>query len=160
MAPSRVSEVRERLCDARTSRMRVAVVESFLNELPYTDDPAMARALSMLDGGADESRIAVVARAVGMSERQLERRFRARVGVTPKHYARLRRFERAVTLARQSPSLTAAAIDAGYYDQAHFIRDFRTFVGEAPGAFLKRSEGSRMSDSSNRPIEGRRILGA
>jgi methylphosphotriester-DNA--protein-cysteine methyltransferase len=60
------------------------------------------------------------------------------VGVTPKRYASLARFERALQLARGAASLTHAALDAGYYDQSHFIRDFTRFAGGPPGQFLRR----------------------
>lgn len=135
---ARVAEVTNRLCAADGARARVAVVERFLAELPYAGDPRVTRALALLDQARDDAGVAAVARAVGMSERQLERRFLARVGVTPKRFAVLRRFERAVALSATAPSLGHAAVDAGYYDQSHFIRDFRRFTGGSPRGVLGR----------------------
>jgi AraC-like DNA-binding protein len=76
-----------------------------------------------------------------MSERQLERRFLARVGVTPRSWATLRRFERAVALAAATPDapLTNVALDAGYYDQSHFIRDVRRRAGQRPTTLFRRA---------------------
>jgi len=78
---------------------------------------------------------------VGMTPRQLERRFKQVVGISPKRLARITRFQRALRLFEQLDSpqrgtLTAAA--CGYADQAHFIRDFSEFAGCAPGAHLMR----------------------
>jgi AraC-like DNA-binding protein len=142
---ARAREVQERLLGAATDVERVAVVERLLLELPFVQDRLIERALAMLSEARDpDARVASVARALSLSERQLERRFLARVGITPNRFASLRRFERAVSLARDAPSLAAAALDAGYYDQAHFIRDARRFAGATPGQLRA------MSDSSNR----------
>lgn len=135
--PSRAREVSERLCEAHDAAARVQVVEGLLLELAWAPDRLIARALTLLGAGPHErSHVADVARSLGISERQLERRFLARVGVTPKRFAGLRRFEHAVTLARASSSLTEAALAAGYYDQSHFIREFRRYAGVTPGEWL------------------------
>ncbi len=70
----------------------------------------------------EDASIARIARSLSMSERQLERRFLDRLGVTPKRYASLRRFERAAALVGSGAPLGRVALEAGYYDQSHFIR--------------------------------------
>ncbi len=135
-----VREAQGRLAEAREAEGRVAIIEELLLGLPVARDPLITRAIDLLGAGSgEEPAIAAVARALGLSERQLERRFLQRVGVTPKRFATLRRFERASALAVTAPSLTDAALAAGYYDQSHFIRDFRRFAGEAPGVLLRRA---------------------
>lgn len=136
---ARVAEAHDQLAEAKDAAARVAVVERFLSELPYEDDFLVARATTLLASSHDEANICTVAQSLGVSERQLERRFLARVGVTPKRFATLHRFERAVARARTAPSLTTAALDAGYYDQSHFIRDFRRFTGSSPREHFERS---------------------
>lgn len=139
LPPARVREARGRLLEARTTADRVAVVERLLLELPFADDPLVARGLAMIESSSGGAPIVgSMARALAISERQLERRFLERVGLTPKRYAALRRFERAVAIAKDAPSLTDAALGAGYYDQSHFIREFRRFTGSAPGELLRR----------------------
>ena len=127
----------DRLAEARGAQEQVTAIESFLVGLPYEPDPLIDRAIALLGQDADYARISGVARTLALSERQLERRFLKRVGITPKRFARLSRFERAVALARKTSSLAAAALDAGYYDQAHFNRDFRDFAGGAPSDVLR-----------------------
>ncbi len=131
---AQVREAHERLLAARLDADRVAVVESLLIALPYEHDALVERAVELLSSSAD---VASVARALSIGERQLERRFLHRVGVSPKRFASLRRFERAVAIARRSGSLTRAALDAGYYDQSHFIRDFRRYAGTTPSELLR-----------------------
>jgi AraC-like DNA-binding protein len=74
------------------------------------------------------------ARASGCSARTLERRFDRFIGISPKEFSRVRRFQRALRLAREQPTLRWAAIaaGAGYSDQAHLGRDFRQFAGCPP----------------------------
>lgn len=139
LPPALVRQAHEQLHDGASVAAQVATVQALLLRLPYAEDRLVARALRQLEASAPEaSSVAAIARALEMSERQLERRFLARVGVTPKAWATLRRFERAVALAATAPSLTSVALDAGYYDQSHFIRDFRRRAGRPPGALLRR----------------------
>ena len=140
LAPARAHDVLARLDAAAEPVQAIAVIERVLLALPFAIDRIVERAIAMIRPGADEERqIAAITRALGISERQLERRFRDRVGMSPKRFASLRRFERAVQIAAASRSLTHAAVEAGYYDQPHFIRDFRRFAGMTPGAWLRMS---------------------
>jgi AraC-like DNA-binding protein len=70
----------------------------------------------------------------GWSRRHLTARFREQVGLPPKVFGRILRFQRAARdLARpDGPSLCEIALDCGYYDQAHLNRDFREFAGRTP----------------------------
>lgn len=139
LPPARVAELCDRLHAATDDHARVEVVQGLLLALPFVRDPLVTRAVELLAAAHDEPSVAGVARAVGLSERQLERRFSARVGLSPKRFAKLHRFERALALARTTPSLSAVAQGAGYYDQSHFVRDFRSFAGAAPSEVLSRA---------------------
>lgn len=133
-----VAQVQEEFLAAGDALAQVAVVERFLAGLPLHRDWLVERALAMLAAQGDEELlVAQVARTLGVGERQLERRFLARVGTSPKRFASLQRFERAVALARTSANLGHAAAAAGYFDQSHLTRDFKRFAGMAPGAFFK-----------------------
>ncbi|HEY6486717.1 MAG TPA: helix-turn-helix domain-containing protein [Candidatus Cybelea sp.] len=70
--------------------------------------------------------------AVLAAQRWLARR----TGVTPKRFARIVRFRRALSLLGSTESIITAAAEAGYYDQAHMYRDFGEFAGLTPGEFL------------------------
>lgn len=74
-----------------------------------------------------------MARQANLSARQFRRRCFEASGLTPKHLCRVLRFRRASALAaRGRPSWSAIAAEAGYFDQAHLIRDFREFTGQTP----------------------------
>jgi AraC-like DNA-binding protein len=134
---SRVHELTARIAEAPSSEARVALVQQFLLELPFAGDRLITHAVERLSSPVTSS-VAQLARELGLSERQLERRFLARVGVTPKRFAMLRRFERALFLAESAGSLSRLAQEAGYYDQSHFIREFRSYAGTAPSVLLGR----------------------
>lgn len=74
----------------------------------------------------------------GLSARHFQRRFTSQVGLSPKLYARTIRFDAALTAHRDEPtkSWTRIAQEAGYFDQAHFIRECRALVGVGPSQFI------------------------
>ncbi|MBC8082760.1 MAG: AraC family transcriptional regulator [Hymenobacter sp.] len=76
---------------------------------------------------------------LGISGRYLERLFGQAVGVSPKYFCRIIRFQQTFRWLERTDSLTAVAATCGYYDQAHFIRDFRHFTGTTPSAFRRAS---------------------
>ena len=85
-------------------------------------------------------RVAALASQLDLSARQIERLFRERVGLSPKLFLRIVRFQEVLgSLRGGAPpgGLPWAEIAArhGFYDQPHFIRDFKAFVGESPGAW-------------------------
>jgi AraC-like DNA-binding protein len=88
---------------------------------------------------ADEDRVESVAKRLGVTARHLHRAFTENVGIGPKEFARTVRLQRAVRTAATSKDWARIAADAGYYDQAHLIGDFREFVGLTPGAFARES---------------------
>jgi AraC-like DNA-binding protein len=83
--------------------------------------------------------VRTVADGLGVSERHLRRLFGRVVGMSPKQFERIARFERALRSARTEPGATWTDIAAatGYYDQAHLIGDFRQISGRTPGDFLR-----------------------
>jgi AraC-like DNA-binding protein len=80
--------------------------------------------------------VARAADAVALSERQLERLLDEHAGLSPKTFARIVRFRRAVVAARGGMPLASAAAASGYADQSHFTRDVRDLTGHAPRALL------------------------
>jgi methylphosphotriester-DNA--protein-cysteine methyltransferase len=80
-------------------------------------------------------RVEDVVDAIGVGRRQLERLFRLQVGVGPKEFASLARFTWLIDQLGRQKSWADLALDAGYSDQAHFIRNFRRRTGATPVEF-------------------------
>lgn len=99
--------------------------------------PAIAAAVSALVGAEDPSPVTAVACASGLSARRFIEVFRRDVGLRPKQFARIMRFCRALRLLSRCPheSLSSLALEAGYYDQAHFTREFKELSGLSPTAY-------------------------
>jgi methylphosphotriester-DNA--protein-cysteine methyltransferase len=135
-----VEEVRQ----ASDTGQRIEAVERFVSSrLRPHDDPLVAETTRMLSESDGTARIGAMARALGVSQDVLEKRFRRRVGATPKQFASILRFRRAVASHRPEGDLGRLALEAGYYDQAHFNRQFRSITGSAPGALFNSAEYCR-----------------
>jgi len=80
--------------------------------------------------------VAHVAGQLGVTARHLRRAFDESVGVRPKEFARMLRLQQAVRAARGSTDWARIALEAGYYDQAHLIAEFRDLLGVTPGEFV------------------------
>jgi AraC-like DNA-binding protein len=108
-------------------------------------EPSSARlarqAVRLLEG--DQIRVESVADRLGVTSRHLRRAFTETIGIAPKHFARSVRLQRALRMVAASNDWSRVATDAGYYDQAHLIADFRELLGLTPGAFLKRTQPAR-----------------
>jgi AraC-like DNA-binding protein len=83
--------------------------------------------------------VAQVVDDVGLSQRRFIDIFRSEVGVTPKAFARVRRFQHVLGRVEHLTDVdwTSVALDCGYFDQAHFIHDFREFAGVTPSMYLR-----------------------
>lgn len=138
MLRSELVLLEERLEEAATDPGRIAVVESFLLKRLRADavDPLVARALALIHESKGMLRIAQLAASLHTSRSPLERRFRARVGATPKQYAGIVRMRHVLRTHVPGTAFLDTAIDAGFYDQAHFIKVFRDHTGEAPHRFF------------------------
>ena len=78
-------------------------------------------------------------RELGMSERRFVEVFTSEVGLKPKLFSRIQRFQRALARIPGNPGTDWGnlALDCGYFDQAHFINDFREFSGLSPGDYVR-----------------------
>ncbi|APR82791.1 Transcriptional regulator, AraC family protein [Minicystis rosea] len=124
-----VPEMLHRLARAFADRVR--------KTFEPTSAPLARRAVSLME--AEEVRIESVAARLGVTARHLRRAFAENIGIGPKHFARSARLQRAVRMAATAGDWARVAMDAGYYDQAHLITDFRDLVGLTPDAFSKRA---------------------
>lgn len=139
---SDAAELADRLREARGTAARVALLDRMLlARLSERGDPdaVTLAAAGLLERSGGRMRVDDLARATGMGARQLERRFLAAVGISPKTASRVVRFQVALARLHAEPgvSLTRVALLAGYHDQAHLTRDFGALAGETPGAYRR-----------------------
>ncbi len=138
-----------RLAGARDMADAAAVVDDAIAERLARADARGLRAHLALDAAQKlaSANVNAVADDLGVSERHLRRVFREAVGVSPKAFARLTRFHRALRAARENGAASWASIAAasGYYDQAHLIAEFRALAGVTPRALLGELRGDAWS---------------
>ena len=139
LAPrAEVERVSARIAEAAGDRERVALLEDFLlaRWRPRQPDRIVAAALGALQARRGTVRIGDVARSLGLGQDALEKRFRRAVGASPKRLASLLRLRDAVAVHLRGASLSSVPYQAGYFDQSHFVREFRAATGEAPRRFF------------------------
>jgi AraC-like DNA-binding protein len=99
--------------------------------------PAIDHALTQLHRSPGTLTIAELTRNLGISPRYLSQLFREQIGVSPKLYCRIQRFQQAVQQMHRGTDIRWAelALVCGYYDQSHFANDFHAFSGLSPTAY-------------------------
>ena len=130
-------EVYERLCQAKNTQARFDLLEKYLCRHlsePPSRHPAIDLSLNYINRGND---IGTVANQIALSQARLIQLFKAEIGMTPKLYSQIQRFQSAVRLMSNNSHNNWAdmALACGYYDQAHFINAFQRFSGISPSAY-------------------------
>lgn len=136
-----VREVEARIAETPTGRGRAEVVETWLlHRLARAGGifPSIQASLTLLRHRRGQFSIQALADQVFLSTRQLERLYKEQIGLSPKQFARILRVTHARSLLKQvhRGALVDVAYAAGYYDQAHFIREFKAVVGLTPVAYV------------------------
>src|SRR5262245_13658328 len=135
--------LRERTCEARTSAGRFQLLqEALLSRLYHGVEQhyAVSAALEMFGNNQAGPRVREAAKYLGLSQRRFIQVFKAEVGITPKLFSRIQRFQQTRTFIQQNPSINWAelAVDLGYFDQSHLIREFLEFSGLSPTDYIIR----------------------
>jgi AraC-like DNA-binding protein len=133
--------LRQRLLETPSPLARFVLLEQWLLRLLDRGaqvHPAVVEASRAIAGTHGQIALPALSRHTGFSREHLIRRFREQVGLTPKAYGNIVRFNRALELARApAPSWAEIAQACGYYDQSHLVRDFQRFAGRAPATLLR-----------------------
>jgi AraC-like DNA-binding protein len=138
VAPAKIETLTDEVAAAKRPADRVAALARFL--LTHFGDDHADR---LVDHAAARLRrelalpVHRLADALEISERQLERRFRTGIGLSPKQFARVARCERILAARGRGHGWADIAAACGFADQAHMVRDFKSMVGAAPDAFAR-----------------------
>ncbi len=147
-------DLNARLADARSATECIGMIADALRTLPahglvqhglvqhgLVQDSVVQRVATEIVARCGQVRVDELAFDAGMSARQLRRLFLEQVGLTPKHLSRVIRFRESVSRLGKTKrgDLTQVALDCGYYDQAHFINEFRELSGYRPAEFAARA---------------------
>jgi AraC-like DNA-binding protein len=134
--------LRERLLDAKTPKLKFEVLERALlgriAKPPVPPHPAVRFAVGNFRQLPNRA-ISCVTDQIGLSERRFIQLFAQQVGLTPKLFCRVQRFQgvlRQIARSAEAIDWTQIALSCGYFDQAHFIHDFRGFSGINPSSYV------------------------
>ena len=134
-------DLTDRLLDACSTQARFLVLEEFLLARLAEHagrSAAVCYALRVFDGSSSVPRVASIVDDIGWSAARFIATFRGEVGLTPKVYSRVARFRRVVSSLERTQDVDWAdiALSCGYFDQPHFVHDFKEFAGVTPSEYL------------------------
>jgi AraC-like DNA-binding protein len=137
--------LRAQLLAAPTPREKFWILERALTRLaarPIQIDECVAHAVRALSQSPQVQTIAALGQRMSISARKFSRLFTQQVGLKPKTFARVQRFNRVLAQIGLGREIDWASVVAqcGYYDQAHFIHDFRAFSGFIPTEYVERNK--------------------
>jgi AraC-like DNA-binding protein len=125
----------QQISESQSAKQCIGLIEARLRN--PGDITMVQRLCASIVEQAGQVRIDDLAFQAGLSSRQLRRLFLEQVGLSPKHFCRVIRFRNSLSRLseRGRADWVQVALDCGYYDQAHFINEFRQFSGYTPGEF-------------------------
>lgn len=131
---SSIDEVQDNLASAQTDTHRIKIVEQFLlaQLLSIKTDKLIVEAVQMIYRSKGSIRVKELNQLLNISASPFEKRFRKIVGVSPKKFASIVRFNVVLNELGEKKSLAEICYENNFFDQAHFIKDFKQFTGETP----------------------------
>ncbi len=138
--------LRERLWGIKDIKLKFEAVESFLLrdfQGRLVPNLSVEYALTEIIRQPDQISLARLNQNIGYSQKHFIEMFKRQVGITPKAYLKIIRFQKAISEIerRQEVNWTIISQDCGFYDQAHFINDFKAFSAFTPGEYVRRKNG-------------------
>jgi AraC-like DNA-binding protein len=133
------SILEDRLASSKSNLQRVEIVEQFLlSKLKHNRmDALILSAIQEITIYRGILRVSDVADNFHLSQDAFEKRFRKMVGTSPKQFSSIVRMKSLINDGLQNQSLSELALEAGFYDQSHFNKDFKLFTGQTPTDFFK-----------------------
>jgi len=139
----RARQLERRLGDAGSLEECLGILRDALGA-PAREPDGVQRVIALMRAAHGDLDLDWAARQAGLSARQFRRRAVEESGLGPKQLCRVLRFRRACELAARGVGWASVAGEAGYFDQAHLIRDFREFTGATPMAVFSKTRTAAM----------------
>ena len=142
-----IDQLIDEVVEASNDRQRVGACVRYLTRSIDLDrsNSLVQRAAQCITQANGQISVEALATLTGTSRRSLQLAFKNEVGTSPKMYCRIARFRHLYDVVSNhglSEYWAQAALDSGFFDQSHLIRDFRRFAGEPPDSFLAKSRNS------------------
>jgi AraC-like DNA-binding protein len=142
LLPHLTTNLSDKLIKCNSFKESILIFEEKLQNLEIKKaevDVKIADAVKLIEDYKGEAKISEIAKAVDLSTRQLERRFRKNSGLTPKQFSRVCRFRAtAINLIETDMNWANRAAELGFTDQAHLTRELSSLTGRSPKSFEKK----------------------
>ncbi len=156
LSGSPVQTLYSKLLETTAWNKRIKLVEDFLSHrLSFSERKlgkvaVVSNIMNELRGEDFFDNIENVASRYGITSRYLQKLFLQYTGLTPKLYSKINRFQNSLRLVtKKDTSLTSIAYDCGYFDQSHFIREFKSFTGFTPSGYAFESSPITVAFANN-----------
>ncbi|NIG56376.1 helix-turn-helix transcriptional regulator [Chitinophaga sp. Cy-1792] len=132
-------DVSEQLQETIGASSRIKIIEDWLSGLlqPISNFGMVQQAVAAITAGKGNIRITDLVKDLYVSRDPFEKKFRQAVGTSPKQFAAIVRLRHIISAYDPAKSLTSLAYESGYFDQAHFTKDFKQLTGLAPHDFFR-----------------------
>lgn len=150
-----IHQLEEQLGFADSHNQRLAIIERFLLAKllpePGDDYKLIRQTIQRIKQHRAQISVTALASEMAITPRSLERKFASLIGKSPKQYLRIARFQETIRELGKNPekALTQQAYMNGYFDQAHFIKDFRELAGYTPAEFLNACNQNNVTEEES-----------
>jgi len=147
-----IMQIEEMLVLAKTIPDKIAVIEGFLlnrfSPIPSYDSLLIQRGVAVIKNCKGQTTAASLSDDLSTTTKSLERKFSQYLGKTTKQVIKLIRFQEILRdfSSNKNQNLTEYAYRNGYFDQSHFIRDFKTYSGYTPKEFVRKCPDFKLTD--------------
>jgi AraC-like DNA-binding protein len=141
-----LDELEDKVFKTDTTEQKIVIIENFfkkqLAKKKNYQLPRISNSVKEINSNSQNNPVLQLALNACLSRKQYERSFTNLVGISPKQFMRIVRFQRALFIKQNNPDikLTELAVDAGYYDQSHMITDFKQLSGYTPKQYFTQCE--------------------
>lgn len=140
----KVCSIEEQILSAKTLQQRINIIEKYLlkklKPVHHSDTTLIDKSLSLINQSKGQISAVNVSEKLSISTKKMERKFSTLIGKTPKQYIKIIRLHEVIKSLSNSRSkyFTELAYENGYFDQAHFIKDFKDLSGYTPKEFVSK----------------------
>jgi len=143
-----IESITKKLLSTKTDRKKLEIIEDFLvAKMVNTCPPLLTDIVNSIHKSNGGHNVAELAKQFSTSERTINRYFNKYVGINPIEYINLIRFRSVINSKGDDPFTNA--LEAGYYDQSHFIKHFKEFSKVTPSRFFNSGANNDLSDFYN-----------
>lgn len=139
---NKVTDIRDRLLELESIHSKFELLDKLLTK-EIKNEVSLNGSVEYAIGLMGDYTITEICQKVGFTNKHLNYLFKKHMGISPNKYRRIRQFQKSINMigSNSNVDLQEIAYKSGYYDQSHFIRDFKEFTDYTPTEFLKKNTG-------------------